>query len=123
MIVSYSTFEDIGAGFRSRLFRPRWNAAKERLRTIAFDRIPAIDARMIIGHVKSESIVLGIEGPCFVVETRIPIDEFKQLSISEKNELVLDTIFGSIKATYAHFGDRPPPEIDHIWQEARAVSK
>jgi hypothetical protein len=123
MIVSYSTIEDIGAGFRSRLFLPRWKVAKEKLRDVSFSRVPAIDARMIIGHVESKRTIVGIEGPSFVIETRIPIEEFKQLSIGEKNDRVLDTIFESIKAAYAHFGDEAPPEIDRVWQEARMVSK
>jgi hypothetical protein len=121
MIVSYSTIEDIGAGFRSRIFAPRWKVAKERLREIEFPQVPAIDTRMIIGHVDASRTVEGVEGPSFVVETRIPIEHFKQFSIREKNDLVLDTIFESIKAVYAHFGETPPAEIDRIWQEVRAL--
>ncbi len=121
MIVSYSTYEELGVGFRERLFLPRWKVAKEMLREIEFPRVPAIDARMIIGHVDAVQTAIGIEGPSFVVETRIPIAHFQQFSIREKNDLVLDTIFESIKATYAHFGETPPPEIDRIWQEVRAL--
>ena len=121
MIVSYSTIEDVGTGFRSRLLMPRWKIAKEALRQITFARVPAIDARIIIGRVVSSSAIIGIEGPSFVVETRIPIDEFKELSIREKNDLVLGTIFESINAAYAHFGDTPPSEIDAIWHDVRAA--
>ena len=121
MIVSYSTIEDIGAGFRSRLFLPRWKAAKEKLEQIALPRIEALRIRLIIGRVESKRTIIGIEGPSFVIENRIPIEHFKQFTIREKNDLVLDTIFESIKAAYAHFGETPPPEIDHIWQEVRAL--
>jgi len=88
-----------------------------------FSRIPAIDARMIIGHVEPKQTIVGVEGPSFVVETRIPIEDFKQLSIGDKNDRVLDTIFEAIRATYAHFGETPPPEIDRIWQEARSIGR
>ena len=121
MIVSYSTIEDIGAGFRSRLLMPRWKVAKERLREIEFASVSAIDARITIGQVAPCLTVVGIEGPSFVVETRIPIDQFKELTIREKNDLVLDTIFESIKAAYASFDEPLPPEIDRIWQEARVA--
>jgi hypothetical protein len=123
VIIGMSTIQDQGAGFRTRLFTPRWNFLKERLAAIELKAIPALDARMIIGHVESKRTIVGIEGPSFVVETRIPIEEFKQLSIGEKNDLVLDTIFESIKAAYAHFGDEAPPEINRIWQDARAIGK
>jgi len=122
MIVSYSTIEDIGAGFRSRLLMPRWKAAKEKLESIAFPRIEALRIRLIIGHVELRREVQGFEDPStFVIENRIPIEYFKQFTIREKNNLVLDTIFESIKAVYAHFGDTPPAEIDRIWQEVRAL--
>ena len=121
MIVSYSTVEDIGAGFRERLFAPRWNIVAERLKAVDFPKIHSVRVRLIIGHVQPKCIVHGFETETkFVVETRIPIEEFKQLSIGEKYDRVLDTIFESIKAAYAHFGDQPPSEIDQIWQEARA---
>lgn len=100
---------------------PRWKAAKERLREVDFARVPAIDARIVIGQVVPCKTIIGVEGPSFVVETRIPIDMFKKLTIREKNDLVLDTIFESVKAVYASFGEPPPPEIDQIWQEARAA--
>jgi hypothetical protein len=122
VIVAYSTVEDGGAGFRSRLFTARWNLLKQKLADVPLDRVPAIDARMIIGRVERSQRVAGLEGPSFVVETCIPIAEFKQLSIREKNDLVLDTIVESIKAVYAHFGETPPPEIDSIWQEVRAAA-
>jgi hypothetical protein len=122
VIVSYSTIEDIGAGFRSKLLMPRWKAAKERLREIEFARVPAIDARIIIGQIAPHRTIIGIEGSSLVVETRIPIDEFKQLSIRAKNDLVLDAIFESIKAAYAHFGDTQPPELEAIWQSVRAAA-
>jgi hypothetical protein len=120
MIVSFSTIEDLGAGFRSKIFLPRWKIAKEKLQEIEFHRVHAIDARIIIGHVDAGRSVKGIEGPSFVIENRIPIAYFKKLSIREKNDLLLDTIFESIKATYAHFGETLPPEIDHIWHEVWA---
>ncbi len=120
MIVSYSTYEELGVGFRERLFLARWKVASEKLRELAFPLVSAIDARLIIGHVDAGRTVVGIEGPSFVVENRIPMKHFQQLSIRGKNDLVLDTIFESIKATYTHFGETPPPEIDDIWQEVRA---
>lgn len=120
MIIGMSTILDQGAGFRTRLFTPRWNFLKQKLSTVEFDSIPALDARIIIGHVEPKRTMVGIEGPSFVVETRIPIEAFKQLSIQEKNDRVLDVIFESIEATYAHFGEVAPPEIDDIWREARA---
>ena len=100
---------------------PRWKAAKEKLRALSFDHIPALDARIIIGHVEPKRTIVGIEGPSFVVETRIPIEVFKQLSIREKNDRVLDTIFDSIGAVYSHFDEVPPPDVARIWQEARAT--
>ena len=98
---------------------PRWKDAKEKLREIEFASVPAIDARIIIGQVSPSQTIVGIEGPSFVVETRIPIEHFRQLTIRTKNDLVLDTIFVSIKAAFANFDEEPPPEIDRIWQEAR----
>jgi len=121
MIVSFSTIEDLGAGFRSKLLMPRWKVAKEKLRALSFDYIPALDARIVIGHVEPKRTIVGIEGPSFVVETRIPIEVFKQLSIREKADRMLDTIFESIEVAYSHFGEVPPPEIASIWQEARST--
>jgi hypothetical protein len=124
MIVSYSTIEDLGAGFRSRLFLPRWKSAQELLKAVAYERLRVLRARIVIGHVEQGRDIKGFEeAHKFVVETRIPIDEFQQLSIGEKNDLVFDSIFESIKAAYAHFGDTPPPKIDRIWQEVRATGK
>lgn len=122
VIVSYSTIEDIGAGFRSKLFMPRWKTAKEKLREIEFLRVPAIDARIIIGNVASARTVIGLEDVSFVVETRIPIEEFTQLTIRAKNDLVMDTIFESIKAVYVHFGEPVPADIGQIWREAREAA-
>ena len=125
MIVSYSTVEDLGAGFRSRLFMPRWKAIQTRLEVVdsMLPDLAAIRALVIIGNVEPKRTIIGIEGPSFVVETCIPIAEFKQLSIGEKNDRVLDTIFESIGAAYAHFGTVPPPEIDRVWQETRGIGK
>lgn len=119
MIVSFSTIEELGTGFRAKLLMPRWKAAKERLRDILFLHIPALEARIIIGRVAASQEVIGVEGPMFVVETRIPIEQFMQLNIREKNDLVLDIIFESIKAAYASFDETMPAEIGRIWQEAR----
>ncbi|MBP9154719.1 MAG: hypothetical protein KBF48_07230 [Xanthomonadales bacterium] len=122
MIVSYSTIEDVGAGFRSKLFLPRWKAAKEGLREIPLPKVPALRVRLVIGNVPTLQDVQGFEDETtFVVENRIPIEQFKQLSIREKNDLVLDTIFESIKAVYAHFGEIPPLAIEEIWKEVRAL--
>jgi len=100
---------------------PRWKATQAKLEEVdsRLAEVSALRASLIIGHVEPMRTIVGIEGPSFVVETRIPIEAFKQLSIQEKNDRVLDTIFESIEAAYAHFGEVPPPEIDRIWQEAR----
>ncbi|MEO6104304.1 MAG: hypothetical protein ABIP44_11815 [Pseudoxanthomonas sp.] len=124
MIIGLSTIQDEGAGFRTRLFAPRWNFLKENLEHVNFSRVPALRARLIIGHVEPKQEVKGFEdSSTFVVETRIPIEEFRQLSIGEKNDRVMDAIFESIKAAYEHFGDTLPPDIDRIWQDARAIRK
>ena len=124
MIVSYSTVEDIDAGFRERLFTPLWNTVANRLKAVEFAHVNNLRVRLILGHVGYQRIVHGFETETkFVVETRIPVVEFKQLSIGQKNDRVLDEIFESIKAAYAHFGHEAPAEIDRIWREARTVSK
>jgi hypothetical protein len=123
MIVGMSMFEGLGTSFRTRLFLPRWNLVKQRLSTVEFHCIPALQVRVIIDKVDADRRVVGIEDAAFVVETFVSVDEFKRLSIGEKNDFVLDTIFESIKAAYAHFESTPPPEIDQIWQEARLLAK
>lgn len=120
MIVGYSTIEDLGAGFRERLFLPRWTVAQEALRGVEFPADIALRVRIVIGHVDRALEVQGSEDQRkFVIESRIPIDEFKQLTIREKNDLVLDVIFESIEATYAHFGEPVPADVGRIWREAR----
>lgn len=120
MIVGYSMIEDLGAGFRERLFLPRWAVVEKALRGVALPADIALRVRIVIGHVDR---ALEVQGPedqrKFVIESRIPIDEFKQLTIREKNDLVLDKIFESIEAAYTHFGEPVPEEVGRIWREAR----
>ncbi len=122
MIIGLSTIQDEGAGFRTRVFMPRWNWLKNELLQINFPQFEELRIRLVIGDVESGCAVQGFEDEMtFVVESRIPIEHFKQFSIREKNDLVLDTIFESIKAAYTHFSEPPPPAIDQIWQEVRAL--
>ena len=119
VIVSFSTVEDIGTGFRSKLFMPQWRVTKENLRQVVLLGVPPIDARIVIGQVAPARTVIGIEDYSFVVETCIPADGFKQLTIREKNGLVLDTIFESIEAACASLHVPLPSDVGRIWQEAR----
>jgi hypothetical protein len=124
MIVGLSTIQDEGAGFRTRLFAPRWNFLKESLRQVEFPSAHAVRVRIVLGQVESRQEAQGFEdASTFVVETRIPIAEFKQLSIGEKSNRVLDVIFQSINVAYAYFGETPSPDVDRIWQEARAIGQ
>lgn len=112
--------EGIGAGFRSRLFLPMWTRVQESLRGVECKHFDVLRVRLIIDAVSKGRSVLGFEGvDKFVVENRIPIDDFKKLSIQEKNHLVLDAIFESIKAAYANFDESFPEQINRIWREVR----
>lgn len=89
---------------------------------VVFDAVPVLEVRLIIGRVDVDRLAYGEAGSSFVVESRIPIDEFKQLTIREKNDLVLDMIFESIEAAYTHFGEPVPADVGRIWREAREAT-
>ena len=122
MIVSYSIIEDQGAGFRERLMAARWAVAKEKLSRVAFPRVSSIQAKIIIWRdVPKSQEVFGLEETAFAVHQQVPLEYFKSLTIREKNDLVLELIFASIRSAYAHFSEVMPPEIEGIYQEVMSA--
>lgn len=106
MIVSYSTYEDVGTGFRERLFRSLWIPIKARLSSLeGCSAIPPIDVRFVIkGDVEQGRRLIGIQGPSFVVQVGVPSLQFAQMSIAEKHAFLLREIFAAVISALEFLG-------------------
>lgn len=111
MIVSYSTIEDVGVGFCSRLFRPIWMPIKEKLAGFEEPHVPPIDVRYIIGSVSAGREISKLGDGSLLSVIRVPASEFGKLTIAEKNEFVLREIGTSVEQVLALLELQPSTEL------------
>lgn len=114
MIVSYGMVEEVGAGFRELVFLKRWRPIKKALLNILPEVFP-VNAMIIIGHVPRYEKVKGVDGNAFVVEYGIPVVEFSELLIDQKNQEILDVLFRSIKTSLSSCNVPVPEEVGAIF--------
>lgn len=114
MIVSYGMVEDVGAGFRELLFLRRWRPIKHALLNIAPQVFP-INAMITIGFLSREQRTIGVDGNAFVVQHDIPIAEFQDLLIEQRNDLVLDILYRTILIAFEHYQLTLPPDVERIF--------
>jgi len=114
MIVSFGMVTDIGAGFRQALFFKRWRHIKEALANINVDIYP-INAMITIGHLPRAQEIIGVDGNAFVVKYDIPISEFQDLLIEQRNDEILFTIYKTIEIAFENYKIPMPKEINNVF--------